>query len=290
MGRLRYWLLAARPKTLPVAFTPLLVGGALALAETGRLHWPSWLAALLAAVAIQVGTNLHNDAADFERGADPPQRLGPQRAAAQGWLAATEVRRGAAAAFAVALLLGGYLAWIGGWPIVLLGVAAIACGYAYTGGPRPIAYTPLGELFVLAFFGLAAVAGTYYLQTLALSWRVAAAGLALGLPAAAVLLINNYRDLEDDRNAGRRTLAGALGRPASRWLFAALLLLPLPISSLLVLPPSRAWLPGLALPAALWLIHRLWGLPIDHRLNRLLAGTAQYQLLLGGLLTLGLLY
>jgi len=161
---LKYWLLAARPKTLLVSLTPLLVGGTLAYVETGQFRLVIWLVCLLAAIGIQIGTNLHNDVSDYERGADTPERLGPERATAENWLTATAVRRGAFISFTVSFLLGIYLVWIGGWPIVLLGLTSIFAGYSYTGGPRPIAYTPLGELFVLLFFGLAAVAGTYYLQ------------------------------------------------------------------------------------------------------------------------------
>lgn len=289
MATLHYWLLAARPKTLVVTITPLIVGGTLARIDSGTLHWPVWLAALLAAMAIQIGTNLHNDAADFERGTDTPDRLGPRRAAAQGWLSPQAVRHGAFACFAVAFLLGIYLVWIGGWPIVALGLASLACGYAYTGGPRPIAYTPLGELFVLAFFGLAAVGGTYYLQTLTLTPAALVAGLAVGLPAAAVLVINNYRDLETDRRAGKHTLATYIGRAASRHLYSAMLLLPLALGLQLIPHTGLRWLPWLALPLALWLMRRLWTLPVDQRLNALLARTAQYQLLYGVLLCAALL-
>jgi 4-hydroxybenzoate polyprenyltransferase len=136
MITLHYWLLAARPKTLFVTITPLIVGGTLAHVDTGTFLWLPWLVALLAAMGIQIGTNLHNDAADFERGTDTPDRLGPQRATAQGWLSPQSVRRGAYSCFAITFLLGIYLAWIGGWPIVALGLVSLACGYAYTGGPR----------------------------------------------------------------------------------------------------------------------------------------------------------
>jgi 1,4-dihydroxy-2-naphthoate octaprenyltransferase len=289
MITLHYWLLAARPKTLFVTITPLIVGGTLAHVDTGTFLWLPWLVALLAAMGIQIGTNLHNDAADFERGTDTPDRLGPQRATAQGWLSPQSVRRGAYSCFAITFLLGIYLAWIGGWPIVALGLVSLACGYAYTGGPRPIAYTPLGEMFVLLFFGFAAVGGTFYLQTLTLSAATLIAGLGVGLPAAAVLVINNYRDLDTDRRAGKHTLTSYIGRPASRLLYSAMLLLPLALGLLLVPHASLRWLPWLALPMALWLMHRLWTLPIDQRLNVLLARTAQYQLLYGVLLCSALL-
>ena len=286
---LSHWILAARPKTLVVSLTPLLVGGALAYADTGSFHLLPWLAALLAAMFIQIGTNLHNDAADFDRGADTPERIGPKRATAEGWLDSAMVKRGAAISFAIAFLLGIYLVWVGGWPIVILGLSSIAAGYAYTGGPRPIAYTPLGELFVLLFFGLAAVGGVYYLQTMTLTWSAAVAGIFVGLPAAAVLVINNYRDLDTDRRAKKHTLIHYIGRPAGRWLYGLMILASLVLALMLNPTPPLRWLPLFALPRAVWLIHQLGVLPIDTRLNQLLARTAQYQLLVGLLFSAGLL-
>ena len=277
----KYWLLAIRPKTLLVSLTPLLVGGSLAYQDNGFMLWSPWWLALLAAILIQVGTNLHNDVADYERGADTPERLGPERVTAQHWLSGTDVRRAAHLCFGASFLLGIYLVWVGGWPIVLLGLAAIVAGYGYTGGPKPIAYTPLGELFVLIFFGVAAVAGTYYLQGRPLTLTVLFAGVAVGLPAAAVLLINNYRDLEGDLKVGKRTLVAYLGRRRSRYLYSLMLLLPVVFMISITTDPVRRWFPILTLPLILWLMRQLWCLPIDKRLNRLLAITAQYQLLLG---------
>jgi 1,4-dihydroxy-2-naphthoate octaprenyltransferase len=288
MTALKFWLLAARPKTLLMSLTPLLVGGALAFAENGEFYWMPWLAALLAAIGIQIGTNLHNDVSDYERGADTPERLGPRRATAEGWLSATAVRRGALISFGLSFGLGIYLVWLGGWPILLLGLASLLAGFSYTGGPMPIAYTPLGELFVLLFFGIAAVSGTYYLQTMTLSWTVVIAGIAVGLPAAAVLLINNYRDLETDLKAGKRTLATFVGRPVSRYFYSVMTLLPLVLVLPLVPDPLLRWLPWMTLPMIFWLIYQLWTLPIDLQLNALLAHTAQYQLLFGILLCLAL--
>ncbi len=286
---LTHWLLATRPKTLSLSVTPLIVGGALAHAGGGGFHLIPWLAALIAALCIQAGVNLHNDAADSERGADTPDRLGPRRATAEGWLAAAQVRRGAMACFALAFLIGLYLAWIGGWPIVALGLASLAAAYAYSGGPWPIAYSPLGEVFVLLFFGLAATGGTYYLMTASLTGPALIAGFIVGLPAAAVLLVNNYRDLDSDRRAGRHTLAILLDRPAARRLYGLLLLTPLALCPMINPDPLWRWLPLLALPLALSLIQRLESQPIDSGLNPLLAQTAQYQLALGLLLVLPLL-
>ena len=282
-----HWVEATRPKTLLLAASPVVAGVALAAAQTGRLAPFTALLTLLASVSIQAGTNLHNDAVDFERGTDTPARLGPPRASAQGWFTPAQVKTAAYLTFGLAFAIGMLLALRGGWPIVALGVASLAAGYAYTGGPRPIAYGPYGELFVLVFFGVAAVWGSHYLQTLAAGPDAGVVGLALGLPAAAVLLLNNYRDLETDRAAGRRTLAQVIGPARARWLYAALLLAPLPILLALGLT-GRPWLVLAATPLAVTLVHRLLRGPGGAGLNPLLGATGAYQALLVALFTLGL--
>ncbi|MEY6432179.1 1,4-dihydroxy-2-naphthoate octaprenyltransferase [Thioalkalicoccus limnaeus] len=281
------WIAAARPKTLPLTVAPVLAGLLLALAEAGQLVIPIALATLLTAIAIQVGTNLHNDAADFERGLDTADRLGPPRATAEGWFTASQVKTAAHLAFAIAFVLGLLLAIRGGWPILILGIASLIAGYAYTGGPRPIAYGPLGEVFVLAFFGIAAVAGTYYLQNLTLTPAPVLTGLALGFPAAAVLLLNNYRDLATDRRAGRRTLCHHLGHPGARVLYALLLIAPIPVLFAADLP-GQPWPLLIALPLAGILIRRLYQGAAGIELNALLARTALYQMALVVLLAAGL--
>jgi 1,4-dihydroxy-2-naphthoate octaprenyltransferase len=282
------WWLAIRPKTLSLAATPVLVGNSLAWSEQAAFNGAIAAATLLAAVLIQIGTNLHNDAADHARGADGADRLGPPRAAAQGWLSGAQIRRAAAISFTLAVLLGAYLASVGGWPIVCLGLASVAAGYAYTGGPKPIAYSASGELFVFLFFGLLAVNASYYLQTQNLSMAALGAGMALGLLAAAVLMVNNYRDLDSDRKAGKLTLCHWLGRARCRWLYSALLLLPFVLIVSTTASPWR-WLTLALLPAALWLARRLHQQPPGAELNRLLAATAQLQLGLALLMSIGYL-
>ncbi|WP_298399682.1 1,4-dihydroxy-2-naphthoate polyprenyltransferase [uncultured Azonexus sp.] len=280
-GRLGAWFLACRPKTLSVSLAPVLVGTALAWQQQAYLLWLPLLAAALGAALIQIGTNLFNDVGDFLRGADQPGRIGPPRATAEGWLTPTAVRAGAWASFALAFACGIYLVSHGGWPIVVIGLCSLAAGWAYTGGPRPIAYGPLGELFVIAFFGVVAVGGSYYLQTLALSPAAVLAGLQLGLLAAAVITVNNYRDLDSDATSGKRTLAVRLGRPATRWLYAGELLSPY------LLLGGTVW-PLLSLPLALWLIRRFWREKPGPGFNGLLAATAGLQLAFALLLTLSL--
>jgi 1,4-dihydroxy-2-naphthoate octaprenyltransferase len=288
-GRLYHWFLAIRPKTLGIALVPVISGSVLAWAEGAQPAWAPAIAALLGALLIQIGTNLYNDAADYERGADTPARMGPRRATAQGWFTAAEVKRAAVFSFGLAFLVGTYLAWVGGWPIVVIGLCSLAAGYAYTGGPRPIAYSASGELFVFIFFGLIAVLGSYYLQAGSISFNAVLLACAIGFLAAAVLLVNNYRDLETDEQAHKLTLAHYIGRGRTRGLYALLVLTPF-LLPLALRPGARhAWLLLLALPLALWLLYRFISTPAGPLFNRILALTAQLQLLYGLLLTAALL-
>jgi len=270
---------------------PVIVGSGLAMYHDYDLNLLVMAATLAAAVMIQVATNLYNDAFDAIRGVDDPRhRLGPPRAVASGWLTARQVMRAAHAALVCAFALGIGLVIVGGWPILALGLAAMLAAWAYSAGPAPISHGPVGELFVLLFFGLAAVTGTYYLQTGRLDADAALCGVVLGMPATAVLLVNNYRDMTTDRAAGRRTLAIVAGPRATRLGYAGLLLLTPVFATALIdsgRSPLARWLPLLLLPWALYLARRLAVAPIDARLNRMLAATAGYQVALGALLCAG---
>ncbi len=282
------WFLACRPKTLSVSLAPVLVGTAVAWHETARILWLPFLAAIFGAACIQIGTNLFNDVGDFLRGTDSPGRVGPRRATAEGWLTPAAVLRGAWLAFALAFICGIYLVGHGGWPIVIIGLTSLAAGWAYTGGPAPIAYRPLGELFVLVFFGLVAVGGSYYLQTFSLSPLAVLAGALLGLQAAAVITVNNYRDLDGDAANGKRTLAVLLGRPATCHVYSAEIFTPF---ALLPLLSSLGWpaaLPALALPLALRLNRRFRQEQAGAVFNSILAASAGLQLLFALLLSLAL--
>ena len=285
-GRVGAWILAARPKPLPVAVVPIVVGSAVAYAEVSEFSISVGLVAALCAVLIQIGTNLHNDVSDFSSGTDDPApRLGPRRATAEGWLKPSAVARGAAVSFATAFLIGLYLVSIGGWPIFLLGVVSIAAGYAYSSGPWPIAYTCLGELIVLGFFGLAAVGGTYYLQSGGqLTSAAVLGGAAIGLPAAAVLTVNNTRDLENDRRAGRRTFPVLFGPSASHVQYATFLFVSIVIAMATALRTGAGFWTAGCLAMLPW----AYRLQADFRLasgaeehNRLLAATARFGLVLG---------
>ena len=274
------WMHAARIKTLGLSITPVVAGTLLA-AQAGEWKLSVSLFAALSAVCIQIGTNLWNDAADGERGLDTSERLGPPRMTALGLLAAEDVRKGAMAAFLVAGLAGIHLASMGGWPIISIGLLSLVFGYLYSMGPCPLSATALGEVLVIAFFGVAAVAGTVWLQGKPVSGQVVATGFLIGLPAAAVLLLNNHRDRQGDARGGRRTLAILIGEPATRFLFGLLILVAL--GGLLVMQPGGkasmiAFLPAAAVGLAL--IRAIYQMPVSRSLNRLIAQTAFFQLLL----------
>ena len=211
----RIWLMAARPKTLPVGLAPVLVGTALA-DTAGVFHPLRFVAALLGALFIQVGANLSNDYSDARRGADTEDRLGPVRVTAGGLVPPRQVLIATYVTFGLAILCGVYLIAVAGWQLLLVGAASIVAGVLYTGGPRPYGYEGLGELFVFLFFGIVAVAGSFFVQTEQLVWEAFALAVPVGLLASAVLVVNNVRDLETDRRAGKRTLAVRLGRERTR--------------------------------------------------------------------------
>jgi 1,4-dihydroxy-2-naphthoate octaprenyltransferase len=204
------WASAARIRTLPASVAPVLIGVVLAYAD-GVGHAPAAVFALIGAILIQIGTNYANDYFDFVNGADTAERVGPRRLVQSGLVRPEAMRRATVIVFGLAILVGLYLAARGGWPIVLVGVASILCGLLYTGGPFPLGYRGLGDVFVLLFFGPVAVAGTYYVQALDVDWRPIVAGLGPGLISAAILAVNNLRDRETDAKAGKRTLAVRLG-------------------------------------------------------------------------------
>lgn len=222
ISRPRAWVAAARPRTLWAGAAPVLVGTGLADAH-GTYRFLPAVAALVGALLIQIGTNLANDYYDFVRRGDTEDRVGPLRVTQAGLIAPEHVWRGMALTLLAALLVGVYLASVGGWPIVWIGLASLVCAVAYTGGPYPLAYHGLGDPFVLVFFGLVAVGGTYWVQALALSGEAVLAGIGMGALNTAILVANNMRDLETDRAAGKRTLAVRLGRTGTRVEYALLM-------------------------------------------------------------------
>ncbi len=213
-SRARIWWMACRPATLTAALVPVLVGAAVSWRAVGpgAMRWPALAAALFGAMMIQIGTNLANDVFDHEKGADTAERLGPTRVTQAGLLTPAEVRRGMVVAFGLATLAGVYLVAVGGLPIVVVGLASIASGVAYTGGPYPLGYNGLGDVFVFVFFGLVAVSGTAWVTTGTVPLLSVLAAVPVGAIATAVLVVNNVRDRETDVRAGKRTLVVRLGR------------------------------------------------------------------------------
>jgi 1,4-dihydroxy-2-naphthoate polyprenyltransferase len=286
---LKTWVMAARPKTLTAALVPVLVGTALAHG-LGVGRWLPALMALVGAMLIQVGTNLTNDYYDFKKGADTEERLGPVRVTQSGLISPGTVLASALGCFGLAVLTGIYLVVVGGWPIVAIGLTSVAAGYAYTGGPFPLAYHGLGDVFVFVFFGLVAVTGTYYVQALEVGAAAWWAAVPVGALGTALLVVNNLRDVSTDVKAGKRTLVVRLGATAGRAEYALLL-------GAAFATPLAMWGLGLASP---WVLLALLSAPLavpplervlgaeGTALNPALGGTARLQLVFGLLFALGL--
>jgi 1,4-dihydroxy-2-naphthoate octaprenyltransferase len=292
LSPVRLWAMAARPRTLPAAVAPVLVGTALAWSAAGAFRPLAFVAALVGSIFIQIGTNLSNDYSDARRGADAEDRLGPVRVTAGGLVPPRRVLVWTYVAFGIALVAGLYLVLVAGIELLFVGIASIAAGVLYTGGPRPYGYVGLGEAFVFLFFGIVAVTGSYFVQTQEISWLALALSVPIGLLAAAILVVNNIRDIETDRRAGKNTLAVKLGRSRAARLYAAMLVVAFAV-------PVALWLAG---ELSAWVVLTLvLGYPaarLDRTvrtrqdgpsLNGALAGTG---MLLGGyaiLLTAGIL-
>ena len=286
------WLLAARPKTLTASLSPVILGAGLAAGFSPAPVSRGLAAlALAAALCIQVATNLVNDAADFEKGADTDERLGPLRVTQSGLLRGSHVMLAAGAFFLMAAVLGIPLILAGGVPILVIGVLSMAAGYAYTAGPFPLAYLGLGEVFVLLFFGVAAVKGMAYVLTgQGLSPWAEVAALQVGLQSSALLAVNNCRDIIGDRKAGKRTLAARFGERFARIEIAVLVAVPygLGVAWVLAGRPWAAGLPLLTLPLAILLVRGVWRESPSRRFNLFLAQTALLQLLFCALAAVGL--
>lgn len=288
---LSIWFMAARPKTLPAGLSPVLVGTALA-DNHGHFHLLRFLAAIIGALLIQVGANLSNDYSDARRGADTEDRLGPVRVTAGGLVPPRQVLIATYVTFGLAVLVGIYLIVVAGWQLLLIGVASILAGVLYTGGPRPYGYEGLGELFVFLFFGIVAVAGSYFVQTRHVDWQSIALAVPVGLLPTAILVVNNTRDIDTDRRAGKKTLAVRMGRENSRKFYAALLIASyVLLVVVMIVAGLSAWLllGLLTVPLAERLIAVIAAHTDGPTLNGLLAGTGQLQLAYCVLLSAGLL-
>ena len=297
MNRRQAWWLAIRPKTLPAAVGPVLVGIGLAVGDGVFSLLPA-LAALTGALLLQIASNLANDYYDFVKGYDQADRTGPTRVAASGLISLRELKLGLAVVLALAALVGAYLIWVGGLPILIIGVAGMISAVIYSGGPFPLSANGLGDLFVFVFFGLAAVVGTYYVQALTVTPAAWIAAIAPGTLITAILVVNNLRDIDTDARANKRTLAVRLGRAGARGEYTLLLLLAyltpaamLAVSALggAVRPVDLlALLPWLTLPKALRLRGVIYSGVEGPVLNKTLAGTAQLSLWFSALFAVGL--
>jgi len=284
------WILAARPRTLGAAIVPVVTGCALAWAAGGFDPLASALA-LICAILIQITTNYFNDAIDHAKGADTAERLGPVRATSAGLLSPRAMMTGGAVCLILATILAIPLVLHGGWPILALGIVSLVLAYAYTGGPLPLAYLGLGEIFVVLFFGLFAVAGTFFLNTLEWSAAAALAGLQIGVHSSVLLAVNNLRDLETDRRADKKTLAARFGIVFARRETAALVLTPF-VLGVAWLPLGYLWaflLPLLTVPLAWWLACACLAATPDRSVNQLLAQAAALHAAFGLLLTIAFL-
>jgi 1,4-dihydroxy-2-naphthoate octaprenyltransferase len=284
------WLLAARPKTLPAAAATALAGSAVAYAQ-GAFRLGPALAALLTALLLQIGANLANDVYDYYRGADQGERLGPTRVTQAGLLTPRQVLAGMWLVFALAALLGVYLIAQAGWPALLIGALAILSAIAYTGGPFPLAYNALGDVFVFLFFGLASVCGTYYVQARTLTPAALWAAVPMGLLTVNILVVNNLRDIAADARVGKKTLAVLWGARGARREFLCCLAgayLALPLMWLAGAADGWVMLAWLSLPAAASLNRAVWRQE-GRALNRVLAQAGRLELLFGLLFSLGLI-
>lgn len=285
----RAWVMAARPKTLPAAVAPVVVGTGLAIHDGAFALLPA-LAALAGALLFQIGVNFANDYFDYVKGIDTADRLGPPRVTASGLLSPEELRLGLAAVLGMALLVGVYLVSVGGWPVVIIGLASIPAILAYSGGPYPLASHGLGDLFVFIFFGLVGVCGTYYVQALALTPTAVFAAVPVGAMITAILVVNNLRDIDTDRKAGKRTLAVMVGPAATRAEYAALVAVAYLVPGLLWASgafPVWVILPWGSLTLAWRAVEAIYRAADGPAFNRLLADTARLSLIFSLLFAAG---
>ena len=283
------WISATRPKTLPAAVAPVVVGSALAYAHRDFMALPA-VAALAVALFLQISANLANDYFDYKKGIDTDDRTGPRRVTQSGLIPPQQVKLAMVIMVVLAALTGMYLIIIGGWPVVLIGIACILAALAYSGGPYPLASHGLGDLFVFVFFGMVAVCGTYYVQALRLTPMVPVMGSMVGLMITAILVVNNLRDIETDQRVGKRTLAVVVGIRATKLEYSLL------HASAYILP-AAFWvfdlvnvfilLPLLTLPWAIQLNRTIWNNPDGAMLNQTLAGTARLALIFSLLFSMG---
>ncbi len=284
------WVEAARLRTLPASLIPVMVGGTLAW-QHEQLYWPATVVALSCAVLIQIATNFANDYFDYRSGADADDRVGFTRASSSGAISPGTMLTTALSTFFAAFLLGLYLVLHAGLPILVTGILAIAAGIMYTGGPFPLAYNGLGDLFVFLFFGFAAVTGTYYVNTLQWSEQALWASVAVGSLSTMILVANNYLDVHSDRRAGKNTLVVIFGERFARWQFTILALLPFTIPPHFFFREEYGFLIFLPMILLPWAIYIIRWFHVENRkeaFNDILVQTAQFMTAFGILFSAGI--
>ena len=290
-SKTKLWIEAARPQTLAAALVPVLVGAALAF-QIHRLNWINTTVALICATLIQIGTNFANDYFDFVKGSDTDERIGFRRATAAGLISPEAMKNATILTMGLAFLTGLYLVWVGGWIILAIGLLSLLFGVLYTGGPFPLGYNGLGDVFVFIFFGIVAVMTTYYVNTLEWSEASFWASLAIGGLCVNILVVNNLRDVEQDKKSGKRTLGVLFGELALKVEYLLMVLLAFAIPPhFFVQLDFNLWifLPFLSLPMAAFLAYKIWTETDKKNLNLMLERTAQFMVLFGVLFSIGII-
>ncbi len=286
------WIEAARPQTLPAAIVPVLIGASLAF-QHSTLNWANTMVALVCAILIQIGTNFANDYFDFVKGSDTDERIGFRRATASGLISPQQMWNATAATMGLAFILGLYLVWTAGWVVLAIGVLSLIFGILYTGGPFPLGYNGLGDVFVFIFFGIVAVMTTYYVNALEWSPDSFWASLAVGGLCVNILVVNNLRDIDQDKKSGKKTLGVIFGETALKfeYLFMMILAFAIPPHFLFKLD-FNYWilLPFLSIPLAVYYIYIVWTETDKTRLNPMLEKTAKFMVLFGLLFSIGILF
>lgn len=285
------WVDASRPKTLAAAFTPVCVGASIAYHDD-VLAWDATLVALLCAFLIQIGTDFANDYFDFKKGADTEDRIGFVRATAAGLVTPDQMLRATIYAMSLAFIFGLYLVWLGGWTVLVIGLLSLLFGVLYTGGPYPLGYNGLGDIFVFVFFGIVAVMTTYYVNALEWSEDTFWASLAVGALCTNILVINNLRDVAQDKVAGKRTLGVLLGDTALKWEYTLMALIALAIPPHFYVQLSYSayiFIPYLSLPLLIILTRTVWVEKDKKQLNPVLEQTAKYMAIFGILFSIGII-
>lgn len=290
IGKFKSWVLASRPKTLTAAVSPVLIGTSVAYYDN-KINLIAALIALICSLLIQIGTNFVNDLYDHLKGSDSEDRVGPERALATGLISSNEMKYAIYLTFGVTFLLGLYLVYLAGWPILLVGVFSIASGYAYTAGPYPLAYNGLGDIFVFVFFGVVAVVGTYYVQALQLTELIFISSIPAGTLITNILVINNYRDIDEDSKNDKNTLAVKFGKQFSQVQYLLQLLIAYVVPVVIYFIYEISWvvlLPLVTLPLGIYLFKMLTNLK-GEALNKTLELTAKLSVIFSILFSLGFL-